>query len=84
MASKLPDEPYFQSLLFGYFPKRMAKTYAEEISHHRLKREIIATLLANDAVNRGGITSCQPSRPIRRASRPPIFCVHLCCGARWL
>ncbi|WP_285668280.1 NAD-glutamate dehydrogenase [Brucella suis] len=56
VASKLPDEPYFQSLLFGYFPKRMAKTYAEEISHHRLKREIIATLLANDAVNRGGIT----------------------------
>lgn len=56
VASSLPDEPYFQSLLFGYFPKSMAKTYAEEISNHRLRREIIATLLANDVVNRGGIT----------------------------
>ena len=56
LASALPDEPYFQSLLFGYFPKRMAKTYADEIFTHRLKREIVATLLANDAVNRGGIT----------------------------
>ncbi|MFC4623756.1 NAD-glutamate dehydrogenase [Daeguia caeni] len=56
VASRLPDEPYFRSLLFGYFPKRMAKTYAEEISSHRLKRDIIATQLANDVVNRGGIT----------------------------
>ncbi|MCK1975368.1 NAD-glutamate dehydrogenase, partial [Bacillus safensis] len=38
VASPLPDEPYFQSLLMGYFPKRMVKTYAEEISGHRLRR----------------------------------------------
>ena len=56
VASQLPDEPYFQSLLMGYFPKRMVKTYAEEISGHRLRREIVATLLANDVINRGGIT----------------------------
>ncbi|WP_183653963.1 NAD-glutamate dehydrogenase [Brucella daejeonensis] len=56
VASALPDEPYFQSLLFGYFPKRMVKTYTQEISNHRLKREIVATLLANDVINRGGIT----------------------------
>ncbi|MFP3435776.1 NAD-glutamate dehydrogenase, partial [Paraburkholderia sp. SIMBA_061] len=34
----------------------MVKTYAEEISGHRLRREIVATLLANDVINRGGIT----------------------------
>ncbi len=56
VASRLPDEPYFDQLLFGYFPKRMVKNYAEEISNHRLKREIVATLLANDVINRGGIT----------------------------
>ncbi len=56
VASDLPDEPYFKSLLFDYFPPRMAKTYADEIAHHRLKREIVATLLANDVANRGGIT----------------------------
>ena len=56
VASDLPDEPYFKPLLISYFPDKMAKAYADEINHHRLKREIIATLLSNDAINRGGIT----------------------------
>ncbi|PYE87989.1 glutamate dehydrogenase (NAD) [Phyllobacterium leguminum] len=54
--SDLPDEPYFEPELFGYFPKRMVKPYAAEIAGHRLKRDIIATLLGNDAINRGGPT----------------------------
>lgn len=56
LESDLPDEPYFQALLFDYFPTEMAKSFPEEISGHRLRREIIATQLANDLVNRGGIT----------------------------
>jgi glutamate dehydrogenase len=52
--SDLPDDPYFEPELFGYFPKRMVKPYAAEIEGHRLKRDIIATLLGNDAINRGG------------------------------
>ncbi|MBV2144815.1 NAD-glutamate dehydrogenase [Falsochrobactrum sp. TDYN1] len=56
VASQLPDQPYFHSLLLDYFPPQMVKTYAEEISSHRLRREIIATQLANDVVNRGGVT----------------------------
>ncbi|WP_425373774.1 NAD-glutamate dehydrogenase [Phyllobacterium salinisoli] len=56
VESDLPDDPYFEPELFGYFPKRMTKTYAPEIASHRLKRDIIATLLGNDAINRGGPT----------------------------
>ncbi|PWL16795.1 NAD-glutamate dehydrogenase [Falsochrobactrum shanghaiense] len=56
VASALPDEPYFHSLLLDYFPQQMVKAYGQEISNHRLRREIIATQLANDVVNRGGIT----------------------------
>ncbi|KXF76484.1 NAD-glutamate dehydrogenase [Paramesorhizobium deserti] len=56
VKSDLPDDSYFQPELFGYFPKRMTKTYAPEIEGHRLRREIIATLLGNDAINRGGPT----------------------------
>ena len=55
-ASGLPDDPYFEADLIGYFPDRMAKKYAAEIKGHRLRREIIATVLANDAINRGGPT----------------------------
>src|SRR5690606_7921690 len=40
--------------LNGYFPGRMVKKFADEIRTHRLRREIIATVLANDAINRGG------------------------------
>ncbi|MEZ5812585.1 MAG: NAD-glutamate dehydrogenase [Rhizobiaceae bacterium] len=54
VASDLPDDPHFAGDLSGYFPDQMAKKFADEISHHRLRREIVATLLANDAINRGG------------------------------
>ncbi len=53
-ASDLPDDPHFTADLFGYFPSQMAKKFSEQISGHRLRREVIATLLANDAINRGG------------------------------
>jgi len=56
VKSDLPDDPYFEPELTGYFPKRMEKIYAPEIASHRLRREIIATLLGNDAINRGGPT----------------------------
>ena len=37
-----------------YFPKVLRKRYAELLPVHRLRREILATLVANDLVNRMG------------------------------
>jgi len=54
VASSVPDEPHFERDLIDYFPARMAKKYAAEIGGHRLRREIIARVVANDLVNRGG------------------------------
>jgi glutamate dehydrogenase len=54
VAGTLPDAPYFEDELKGYFPSRMQEKFAAEIKGHRLRREIVATLLANDAINRGG------------------------------
>ncbi|MCP5001423.1 MAG: NAD-glutamate dehydrogenase [Hyphomicrobiales bacterium] len=51
--SALLDDPYFETELFNYFPKRMHKSHAKDIREHRLRREIIGTVLANDAINRG-------------------------------
>ena len=54
VRSDLPDDPHFEADLLGYFPDRMTRKYADEINGHRLRREIIATELGNDTINRGG------------------------------
>ncbi len=56
LDSSVPDDPYLAKELFRYFPDKMCKTYEEEISSHRLRREIIATMLCNSLINRGGAT----------------------------
>ncbi len=55
LASSLPDDPYFLDDLIEYFPSALRKKYATEISKHRLRREIVATVVTNDLVNRVGI-----------------------------
>jgi glutamate dehydrogenase len=54
VASKLPDETYFASELAGYFPQVAVTRFPDEMIHHRLRREIIATVLANKIVNLAG------------------------------
>ncbi|MGA9794986.1 MAG: NAD-glutamate dehydrogenase [Rhizomicrobium sp.] len=52
--SKLPDESYFASELAGYFPPAAVTRFPDEMIHHRLRRNIIATVLANKIVNLAG------------------------------
>ncbi len=54
VASSLPDDPYFTATVEGYFPQKMRKGYAGDIHDHRLRREIISTVLGNEVINRGG------------------------------
>jgi len=56
VASNLPDDDYLARELVRYFPEEMQTPFAEEIAMHRLRREIIATQLANSLINRGGPT----------------------------
>jgi len=56
LASGLPDDPYLAYELTRYFPARLTKQYGKAIETHRLRREIIATMLANGMINRGGPT----------------------------
>ena len=56
VASNVPDDAYLSRELFRYFPREMRETYHAEIAGHRLRREIIATVLANSLINRGGPT----------------------------
>ncbi|PWW00573.1 glutamate dehydrogenase [Hoeflea marina] len=54
VESNLPDDPYFAGTLLAYFPARMLKGHTRDIETHRLHREIVSTVLANDSINRGG------------------------------
>ncbi len=37
-----------------YFPTAMVEKYPDALAHHRLRRDIISTQLANSMINRGG------------------------------
>ncbi|MEO0982060.1 MAG: NAD-glutamate dehydrogenase [Pseudomonadota bacterium] len=53
VASDLPDDPWFEATLRGYFPEPLAG-FSDAMDAHRLKREIIATVLANRLLDTGG------------------------------
>ncbi len=55
VASTAPDDPYFEKTLIQYFPAPLAK-FEREMKRHRLRREIIATVLANTVVDMVGPT----------------------------
>jgi glutamate dehydrogenase len=54
LESAVPDDPYLGRELGRYFPKAIGEKYPDALEHHRLRREIIATQLANSMINRGG------------------------------
>ena len=56
LASDLPDNSFFNSYLVDYFPTKMQKEFNKQILKHPLKREIIATCIANTMMNKVGCT----------------------------
>jgi glutamate dehydrogenase len=56
LASDLPDDPYLAQYLERYFPEPLPERYAAQMREHRLRREIIATVVANQLVDRAGTT----------------------------
>ncbi|PLK27131.1 NAD-glutamate dehydrogenase domain-containing protein [Novosphingobium sp. TH158] len=53
--SQLPDDPGLDAELLAAFPEDMRTKFRKDILGHRLRREIIATKLANRMVNRIGM-----------------------------
>ncbi|MGZ4662899.1 MAG: NAD-glutamate dehydrogenase domain-containing protein, partial [Arthrobacter sp.] len=54
--SDLADDPWFRETLRAYFPQQIREKFDAELDTHPLRREIIATVVANDMINLGGIT----------------------------
>ncbi len=56
LVTKLPDDVFYGGLLTQYFPEPLRRRFSELMPNHRLCREIISTVVANEMVNRVGIT----------------------------
>jgi glutamate dehydrogenase len=54
LESRVPDDPYLGRELARYFPALLRERFPDAIATHRLRRDIIATQLANAIINRGG------------------------------
>ncbi|MGG1948736.1 NAD-glutamate dehydrogenase [Trinickia sp. NRRL B-1857] len=54
LESDLPEDPLVADMLRGYFPKPLQTRFADAAARHPLKREILATHLANALLNRVG------------------------------
>jgi glutamate dehydrogenase len=73
VASPAPDDPHFEGPLVAYFPAQL-KQFEQQMRRHRLRREIIATYLADDLVNLGGPTFVDRVRETVRAEPVTIAC----------
>ncbi len=56
LASALPEDPYLARALADAFPARLVERFGERLAQHELRREIVATQIANDLVDLMGIT----------------------------
>jgi len=51
---KFLESDYAIKSLYGYFPKTFSTIYKNEIQHHPLRNEIIATAISNEVINAQG------------------------------
>ncbi len=72
LASPLPDAPELADELRSYFPKAVRQRLAAQITTHPLHREIIATVVTNEIVNRARITFAHDMRARTGRSAPEV------------
>ena len=54
LETAVPDDPYLGRELYRYFPEQLNQSFPDAVAQHRLRREVIATVLSNAMINRGG------------------------------
>jgi len=57
--SDLPDDTRSDRALWSYFPGPLRERFASEINAHALRRQLVATIVANQRINRAGLTMFQ-------------------------
>jgi glutamate dehydrogenase len=56
LESHLPEDPYLSDDLERYFPPPLPDLYPDAVRRHRLRRELVATIVANQIVDRAGMS----------------------------
>jgi glutamate dehydrogenase len=56
LASDVPEDPYLADDLERYLPAKLREQFRQQVRDHPLRREIIATYIANSMINRVGST----------------------------
>ncbi len=56
LASDVPEDAYLSAELSRYFPAPLREKFRDNMQRHRLRREIIATVVTNSIINRAGAT----------------------------
>ena len=77
MESRLPDDPAMVELLDPYVPAVIVERFPGALAEHPLRRELIATQLANLLVNRAGISMTLRLIEETAASVPEVARAHL-------
>ncbi|HUR13759.1 MAG TPA: NAD-glutamate dehydrogenase [Mycobacteriales bacterium] len=76
LASDVPEDPYLGHELERYFPEPLRERFRAEMENHRLRREIIATVVVNKMVNHAGITFAHRMAEEVAAPAPDIVRAH--------
>ncbi|MBV8329217.1 MAG: NAD-glutamate dehydrogenase, partial [Verrucomicrobia bacterium] len=77
LASTVPNDPYISAELTHYFPAPLQERYFEQIERHPLKREIIATVVTNEMINRAGSTYVHRLQEETGATAPDVVRAYL-------
>ncbi len=77
LASKVPDDDVFVSLLMDYFPTALQERYPDQIRNHRLRREIISNRISNVVVDRGGTSLIYRLTQETSAPSPDVAAAHM-------
>nr|WP_156256380.1 NAD-glutamate dehydrogenase [Sandarakinorhabdus oryzae] len=57
VVSEVVADPLLEADLIAAFPTAMQGAWRDSILHHRLRRELVATKLANELINRAGLSA---------------------------
>jgi glutamate dehydrogenase len=77
LASKVADDPYISTAQVRYFPAPLRERYREQMERHPLKREIIATHVTNEMINRAGSTFVHRMQEETGARAPDVVRAYL-------